>query len=167
MRIERYPELSMFIVTQTPEQLYKNIIEVEGIEFSEAMARTSPDAIKSFVARQLIPGIGILKHKHMNDNNEKEIVGSHELKGAELKEFIPFEGFHYGSTLGLLKTLKSMIMCISTCMLNREARVGYFTAKSKEEVINKLASVLDSLTIAENTYEVDKRLYEIRFSNGS
>jgi hypothetical protein len=78
---------------------------------------------------------------------------------------VAFKGFHYSSAVVQAKRIKSIVMCISSCMTNKEITVGYFTARTKEQSVADFKEVFECMHIDDDQYFIDK--VRITFATGS
>lgn len=160
IKITNLPDiLKAFTATQTPSQLCRNVIEIDGMEFVETVVRFSPETVLAIIdnkerASKFQAG-GIVPYPIMNKD------------GSEPEAIIPLDRLHEIMSKGdrRRKHYHAMILIMSNCMLTPGTSVGYYCSTPIREMKDKFIKLFADMQINDGAWmDVDD---EIQFNNGS
>jgi hypothetical protein len=155
--------LKNYTFKQTPSQEQRNIIEIEGIEFSALFVTAYPQSVSNCILNER-------SRKEALDKTLKTKfpiagkIGSEQPEGfMRMEELTKVLQRHDGRR----RHMHVIISVLHECMANEAYSAAYYCSKPIALVKAQFVKVLTDLHIGPSKYDAQSVENDIRFSNGS
>lgn len=164
--IQIHDSLAGYKFKQTPNQAYRNIIEIDGIEFSMSFVIDYPTAVKNIIEGECSRKESLRRY-HLDMLRAMKSGGmSGGTKATETVIPLAQIAQLFGNP-NRGRHLQVILTMLHTCMTEGEHSAAYYCSKPIAVIKSQFLKALTDLCIEDSKYDAHSFSDEIRFTNDS